>query len=212
MDTKTTMWSITVYEGQFELLKQMPPGIAEWGWQDELCPDTGREHKQGYMRTTAQHRYKGEHPADSVKRLLPGVHIEACGWKNPDKPRLQSWAALKNYCQKKDTRMEGGENVHQINSIPSKYTYAKEVAERLAARPDHKGWSLEQLLTNVKELALLDIMSGRQGIEWIIIDPNWKLMWKETGMATIIRASTQTDRQTAVCVEPVDELISTAEV
>jgi len=70
---------------------------------------------------------------------------------------------------------------------------------------------LEDLLNNVKEMALLDIMSGRQGVEWIIIDPNWKLMWKETGMATVIRAERKTDRQTDTRVEPVDELVPVTE-
>jgi len=183
---------MTVYENQYSLLDNMPPGIAEWGWQDEVCPDTGRAHRQGYFRTGSQVRF----PA--ARKLLPGIHIEIA----------KNWEALKLYCKKSESAVPGTQ-IHQMNSIPSKYTYAAEIAERIAADPirfPFKTWDLEQLMGEVKELALSDIMSGKQGIEWIIIDPNWKLMWKETGMATIIRAFKKTDRQTDV------ELISPAEV
>jgi len=189
---------MTVFEDQWALLEQMPPEVAEWGWQDEVAPDTGRKHKQGYLRTKSQVRFS------QLKKILPGIHIEVA----------KNWAALVNYCKKEDTRDINGQSHHEVNSIPSKYTYAKEVAERLAETPIEilRTWDVSHMLEKVKDMALSDIMSGREGIEWIIIDPNWKLMWKETGMATIIRVTKKTDRQTDKCVESTLELISPAEV
>lgn len=180
MTDKSSRWSMTVYEDQYGLLTIMPPEIAEWGWQDEVCPTSGKPHRQGYLRTKSQMRFS------ALKKILPGIHIEVA----------KNWSALLIYCKKEETRDPSGEQVHQVNNMPSKYTYAAEIAERLSQKPDFKRWSLEQLLDEVRETALIDICDGRSGIEWVIIDPNWKLMWKETGMATIIRASKKTDRQT----------------
>jgi len=186
---------MTVYEGQWNLLEQMPPEVAEWGWQDEVCPDTGRKHRQGYLRTKSQVRFT------ALKKILPGVHLEVA----------KNWSALQEYCKKVDTAVEGTQ-VHQQSNMPSKYTYAKEVAERLAARCDIRKWDLPTMLEQVKALALTDIADGREGIEWIIIDPNWKLMWKETGMACLIRASRKTDRQTDTELTAEVTIISPAEV
>lgn len=188
MSDKSSRWSMTVYEGQWNLLEQMPPEVAEWGWQDEVCPDTGRKHRQGYLRTKSQVRFS------ALKKILPGVHLEVA----------KNWAALKEYCSKIETAVEGTQ-VHQQSNIPSKYTYAEEIAKRLCTRARDEGWTLSQMLDEVKELALTDIACGRQGIEWIIIDPNWKLMWKETGMATLVRAQRQIDRQTE------DEIVALSE-
>ena len=103
---KTTHWAMTVYEAQWPLLDTMPPDIAEWGWQDEVCPDTGRKHKQGYFRTSRQHRFKGLKPNKSLCDLLPGVHCEPA----------HDWNALRNYCKKPDTRDPNGESVHKVNA------------------------------------------------------------------------------------------------
>lgn len=169
---------MTVQVPQYGLLKTMPPGIAEWGWQDEICPSTGTPHKQGYCRTMTQMRRK------QLSELLPGVHLEVA----------RDWNKLKNYCKKEETRDPNGEQVHQTNNIPTKYTYAKEVADRIAAmlgpldRQQVGKWDIKLLMAKVREVALTDISGGREGIEWIIIDPNWKLMWKECGKEVMLRA------------------------
>lgn len=107
---KTTRWSMTVYEDQWPLLEKMPIDIAEWGWQDEKCPDTGRLHKQGFFRTFRQFRFKGYgptcKPAPTLCDLLPGIHIE----------NAMDWNKLLNYCKKPETRVEGGEQVRRENT------------------------------------------------------------------------------------------------
>lgn len=76
---KSTRWSMTVYESQYDLLDNMPSEVAEWGWQDEICPDTGRKHRQGYVRTQFQMtRVK-------LSKILPGIHLEVA----------KDWEALK---------------------------------------------------------------------------------------------------------------------
>jgi len=180
---KSTRWQMTVQVPQYDLLKTMPPGIAEWGWQDEISPSTGNPHKQGFCRTQTQMRRK------QLSELLPGVHVEVA----------RDWNKLINYCRKSDTRDPNGEQVRQTNNIPTKYTYAIEVAEKLVKLyPGHRLWETEELLDHVKEQGLADICNGRDGIEWIIIDPNWKLVWKETGFALLVRANAKINSESLV--------------
>ena len=94
---KTTRWAMTVFEQHFGLLETIPSEIAEWGWQDEKCPETDRLHRQGYFRTTRQMRFS------QVSKLLPGIHIEPA----------RDWNKLLNYCKKKATSL--GNVVHQVN-------------------------------------------------------------------------------------------------
>jgi len=78
----------------------IPPSIAEWGWQDEVAPDTGRKHRQGYFRTFRQMRFS------QITKILPGIHIEVA----------RNWQALLNYCKKKETRDENGTVVNVVNA------------------------------------------------------------------------------------------------
>ena len=59
--------------------------------------------------------------ASAVVKILPGVHVEIA----------RDWTALVNYCRKKDTRVEGTEQVHRTNSIPTLFGYAEEICSRL---------------------------------------------------------------------------------
>jgi len=196
---KSSRWQMTVYEGQYGLLQSMPLEVAEWGWQDEICPDTQKPHRQGYLRTKQQVRFS------ALKKLFPGVHFEIA----------KNWPALLAYCKKAESRDPDGQQVHQVNDIPNKYKYAEELAKTLITlyEADFKTWVLEDRLKMVRLTALEDIVRGRRGIEWIISDPGWKTMWKDCGAAVLLREynSRQTDRQTE-CVDNLDEIISTAEV
>jgi len=121
MTEKTTRWAFTAYEQQWKLFEKMPPGIGEWGWQVEKCPDTGRLHYQGFIRTVGQHRFKGKRPADSLLKIFPGVHIEPAS----------DWVKLINYCKKKESRVEGQQPVHEVSTFPTMYSYTEELAARL---------------------------------------------------------------------------------
>lgn len=93
---KSTRWAFTAYEGQWGLFESIPPLIAEWGWQQEICPETQNIHYQGYIRTQRQLRHK------QMREILPGVNIGAA----------RNWAALLSYCKKTDTAVPGTQ-VHQ---------------------------------------------------------------------------------------------------
>lgn len=97
MQDKTTRWAFTAYEDQFPLFATIPPIVAEWGWQPEVCPKTARLHYQGYIRTIRQVRFA------QMKQVLPGVHIE----------QARNWNALLEYCKKDKTK--AGAEVHQVN-------------------------------------------------------------------------------------------------
>lgn len=97
---KSSRWSMTVYEGQFTLLEKMPEVVKDWGWQDEICPTTGKLHKQGYLQTFRQVRLS------AFKTILPGVHMEVA----------RDWNKLLNYCKKSETKADNGERVHAVNA------------------------------------------------------------------------------------------------
>jgi len=210
---------MTVYEGQYAQLEVMPPGIAEWGYQDEVCPETGRKHRQGYVRTRQQVRFS------AMQKMLPGIHIEIA----------KNWDALREYCKKVDTAVPGTQ-VHQVQSIPTHFSYADEVAkyfgslpqtppvyrERLIEydyiqeHPDGKKAKTEIRTQRVNELqptyildmdtdnalktiddkVRMDIMAGRPGIEWIASNPAWIAMWKKYWREKIYAQVPKTDRQT----------------
>jgi len=88
---KSSRWAFTAYEEQWGLFTTIHPGIAEWGWNTEICPETNRQHYQGYLRLTSQQRFAW------LRKLLPGVHLEIA----------KNWEALKQYCAKEETRVPG---------------------------------------------------------------------------------------------------------
>jgi len=114
MDDRTTKWAFTAYECSYNLLESIPPLIAEWGWQDEICPKTNRKHRQGYIRTKTQQRHS------ALRKILPGVHIEAA----------KNWDALMEYCGKEDTRDPSGTQVKELNNYFNKYTYMANIQQR----------------------------------------------------------------------------------
>lgn len=150
----------------------MPPIVAEWGWQDEVCPTSGKLHKQGYIRTYQQQRFA------AMKKAFPGVHLEIA----------RDWNKLLNYCKKTDTAVEGT-TVRETNDIPSLFTYSTELAKRLAKHPTKINSS-----EDVFDVVADDIME-REGIEWIATNPQFITTWKKYWRQMIYRAA-QTDRQT----------------
>lgn len=87
---KSSRWQFTAYEDQWPLIDDLDKSstIAEYGYQHEVCPDTGRKHRQGYIRTKVQVRFS------ALKKEFPGVHFEVA----------RNWDALVNYCKKEETR------------------------------------------------------------------------------------------------------------
>lgn len=190
--SKSTRWQFTAYEAQFGLFISMPPGVAEWGWQQEMCPTTNRVHYQGYLRLNSQQRFSW------LKRLLPGVHLEIA----------RNWDALVQYCKKDQTRVAAP--VHQVNDIPTPYSLATSIASDIVATRkwyedygmriprwvDYKVWRTEEAMSQIEARVNERIASGQRGVEWIASNPNWSAMWKKYWCATLVRQE-QTDRQTA---------------
>lgn len=121
---KSTRWVFTAYEAQWPLFDSIPPIVAEWGRQTEKCPDTGRLHYQGYLRTTRQVRLS------QLKGVFPGVHFEIA----------RNWSASKNYCKKSETAIPGTQ-VILVN--PAKAMTMAQALTRIASH--HWDISLEDL-------------------------------------------------------------------
>jgi len=178
MTDKSARWAFTAYEPQYKLLEVMPPGVAEWGWQEEQCPTTNRKHYQGFMRLTQQQRFAW------MKKTFPGLHVEIA----------KDWNALINYCMKVETRVDGGAHAHAHNDIPTKFAYAEELARRIPTNLAIQ--YTEEILEAVEILVRTDIINGRRGVEWIAANPDWKVVWKSYGREMFLRSQRQTDRQT----------------
>jgi hypothetical protein len=163
--TKSTQWGFTAYEGQWELFNQMPPGIAEWGWQREICPNSNRPHNQGYLRLTQQQRFAW------LAKILPGVHIF----------KARNWQALINYCKKTDTAVPGTQ-VHQKSQIQTHFQYAEDLAKRIYAIHEKTGilddWTNATAMDEINGFARLDIRDGKRYVAWIISNPQWAAMWR----------------------------------
>jgi len=90
---------MTVYEGQYSLLEKIPESVKAWGWQDEICPNTGKPHRQGYLQTFRQVR------RSALTKLFPGIHFEVS----------RDWNKLLNYCRKDESKDPTGSRVHKEN-------------------------------------------------------------------------------------------------
>jgi len=187
---KSSRWQFTAFEPQFSIFdKPIPPGVAEWGWQTEEAPETGRKHYQGYIRLQQQQRFSW------MKKAFPGVHVEIA----------RNWFALLDYCRKEETRVPGTEQIHVVNDIPNKFDYATEVADRIVKLcPEYEEWSLEDALFNIHALVCVDLEKGRRGVNWIASNPDWITMWKKFWLS-LLRAASKKDRQTD------NQIISTVE-
>jgi len=188
---KSSRWSFTAYEEQYGLFNTMPPGIAEWGWNAEICPETNRPHRQGYLRLQSQQRFAW------LKKILPGVHIEVA----------KNWDALVNYCKKEDTRAPGTIPVHQTNSIPNHYQYAETVARQyveLYGLEDLddcqwepvKGTRIISIMDRLDTIVNTDITEGRRYAAWITTNPAWTVMWKNKAKP-FLRSFATPDRETS---------------
>jgi len=116
---KTSRWAFTAYEEQWPLFNTtvLPEIVAELGWQTEKCPDTQREHYQGFLRTTRQVRFA------QLKKIFPKVHLEPA----------RNWDALVKYCKKTDTAIPGTQ-VYQENK-KEYLTMAQALTKLAAHRP-----------------------------------------------------------------------------
>jgi len=94
---KTSRWAFTAYQDQYHLFTTVNELIAEIGWQTEKCPDTQREHYQGYIRTNRQVRFA------QLKKIYPGVHLEPA----------KNWDALVKYCKKTESAIPGTQQHHE---------------------------------------------------------------------------------------------------
>ena len=196
MSDKSSRWAFTAYEEQFSCFEgDPPPGVAEWGWNTEICPKTNRTHYQGYLRLAQQQRFAW------VRKIFPGVHVEIA----------RDWNALLMYCKKDDTRAPGTEPHKATNTVVNHFVYAQEVAEwlwqqckddeLLGGNNSLNTWSYSTFEKLMNFKIDTDIVSGKLHAAWITTNPAWMAMWKQKWRPFIKGAglrmeARQTDRQT----------------
>lgn len=192
--TKATRWAFTAYEQQWHLFQNRPPIIAEWGWQEEVCPDTGRHHYQGYIRTDRQVRMS------QLIKLLPGVHLEIA----------RNWQATVQYCKKSETAIDGTRH-HETNGIAS-LSMAQALIRVARARPRDINLDFDTLEDYKKAYALeydratTTLLREDRNLVGLYSQPQyerayikWRKVWVEFAEA---EQDEKTDRQTDNSPEP----------
>lgn len=181
---KSTRWAFTAYEDQWSLFDVAPPLVAEWGWNHEESPTTGRKHYQGFIRTSRQVRFK------QLSQLFPGVHIEPA----------KNWDALVNYCKKTDTRIDGTEPNHQsFQSRSMSMSQALIQVARYRPRLDYSRAETtpehRQLYVLEYEMAVSDLLREDENLIGVYSQPQYERSYVKWRSVWIEKAE-QTDRQT----------------
>jgi len=178
-EVRGSKWQITVQESQFGVLERMPHFIYKWGWQDEIAPTTQRLHRQGYVQT------RGTIRLAQLKKALPGVHIELA----------KNWAALLAYCKKAETAVPGTQ-VEQENTSMGKLEFTQLVLTQIHERYNWRDFTATEILDHAIQLGNETILeTGDITIGYILADPNFKVMVKQSGRAFLY--SLRTDGRTA---------------
>lgn len=183
---KSTRWAFTAYKDQWHLFSSIPPLVAEWGWQEEVCPKTQRQHYQGFIRTQRQVRFS------QLQKSLPGVHIEPA----------KNWDALVNYCRKPDTSVTGTQ-VHQITSVKS-LTMAQALIKIAENRPNDLDFSKCESAKDFRELYLLEfdqsvasILKVDENLVGLYSQPQYERAYVKWRSVWVKKCTDrQTDRQT----------------
>jgi len=181
---KSTRWAFTAYPEQWSLFNVAPSIVAEWGWNTEECPDTGRKHYQGFIRTSRQVRFK------QLKDLLPGVHLE----------QAKNWDALLNYCKKEDTRVDGTEPNHQTfsgrsMSMSQALIYLARHRPRIDYSRAETPAEYKQLYIQEFEMAVLNVLREDENLIGLYSQPQYQRAYI-LGRSVWIEKAEQTDRQT----------------
>ena len=94
--SRAKFWCFTSYADEMPTV--LPAGVTYMVYQREVCPETTREHWQGYLELATRQRLPG------VKLALgdPAAHCEV---------RKGTATQAAEYCQKSDSRKEGSEPV-----------------------------------------------------------------------------------------------------
>jgi len=188
---KSTRWQFTAYEDQWNLFVTMPEQIAEWGWQTEECPTTGRKHYQGYLRTHGQFRLAG------LRKILPGVHLEVA----------LKWEALVNYCKKINTAVEGTK-VHQVSE--RKYMAMHDSLLQIAMSIDgfvinreSKCWEADEYWFGVRKIISEEPFRIAQ-FSVPVMEKTWtrtREVWKNLARASVLQPAPPAPRICSVCNE-----------
>lgn len=174
-----------------EFLKtKLPPG---WKFGDanvEQCPETGKYHYQGYLKTLY---CRG---TDVKKAIGPRAHIE----------KSENRLAVQNYSQKEETKVA---SVQAPPGVPTPWEYIEVLAGK---------WNVEEFielyhsyaryeermdeiaLDYIDQLVARDIESGVRGIEFIATNPMFRSAWKKFWRSIIARhnaSQNQTQQQTS---------------
>lgn len=169
MSDRSTRWQFTAYERDYPLLDtyRATAGdqhelIAEIGWQDEICPNTQKKHRQGYVRTVRQVRFT------QIKNAMGTIHLE----------KAKNWEALKAYCKKEESRDPSGEQVAIQFERPLRL---HEMLVRVA-----DSFKIQEELEGRNPLVAIDRQTDRHFLLRILREHSKPLVLKHPEYATVL--------------------------
>lgn len=219
---KTTQWAFTAYEQHYDMIDSIINNIKtdinfrKIEYQDEICPDTGRKHRQGLIITFRQHRYAGKtqppgvmprpKPNNSLLKLLPGVHIEPA-W---------DWHKLVAYCKKQSTRdLSGGAvtaksewKLIQLHDLLTEYgrIYIELTAPKdcpWCELPEHKCLCIRQKPDAESYWVIANLYLRRHPeMCHLVPQPNTVALWKNSRDVWVDRAISITPGPSAIISSP----------
>jgi len=169
MDTRSSRWAFTAYEQQWSIFDNMPPIVADAGWQIEVAPDTGRKHYQGYLKTSSTQRFA------AMKKAFPGVHLEVA----------KNWSALVAYCNKKDTAVPDSQKVYKSEYM-NKFQFLEYLMKQIANNYNWRDMLMDEIERLVVRLGNEYIIEGHTYVAWILSDPNFILTIRRSGRALLL--------------------------
>ncbi len=124
-------WCWTLHNYSQEELAQLAPKLESLGkfiWGEEICPETGTPHLQGYMEFDKKCR-----PLEKVKVIRDGNNV--ISWRAAKATRSENI----RYCTKDWTNIQGNLKYDKpLKIIDKLYKWQKEIVEEVEQEPDDR--------------------------------------------------------------------------
>lgn len=126
---KRWCWTLHNYtQEEMALLAPKLEGLGKFIWGEEICPETGTPHLQGYMEFDKKCR-----PLEKVKVMRNGNNVMS--WRAAKKPRLNNI----NYCTKDNTNIRGNLKYDKpLKIIENLYQWQQDVVNIVKEEADDR--------------------------------------------------------------------------
>lgn len=190
-NAKASRWCVVLWEhnGDYKWYDQeKDPKLKAYGFQDEICPTTGRKHRQMWVSTQqVRFNYMKYNIMRGTTGRIEGIPVGAKGPNGGDR-----WAGLQAYCKKEETRDPEGvvvENVINPNQSLSVHEALTLLAKNIYWQEDDKSVAAVETQTTKAEQkyqreaywrAVSRILLSKPHLAGTYGQPNMEKLWVKT--------------------------------